>query len=145
MMIGYDIYDCFTMEHFRLCQRLTLTTNIYCSRLYVWELQKLHLYRVIHVRWRARPGKNATQKTFYKALLVFLKIKSRIQVGIISVWKVCIYIEQSNYLICNRVIHGFESVCLLQLICSRSNLCLLKRGVQVTTYDFGFMDNSITN
>jgi hypothetical protein len=31
----------------------------------------------------------------------------------------------------------------------RSNLCFklysLKRGVQVTTYDFGFMDNSITN
>jgi hypothetical protein len=24
-------------------------------------------------------------------------------------------------------------------------LCLLKRGVQVTTYDFGFMDDSITN
>jgi hypothetical protein len=32
---------------------------------------------------------------------------------------------------------------------SRSKLCfkllLLERGVQVTTYDFGFMDNSITN
>jgi hypothetical protein len=32
---------------------------------------------------------------------------------------------------------------------SRSNLCfklcLLERGFQVTTYDFGFMDNSITN
>jgi hypothetical protein len=32
---------------------------------------------------------------------------------------------------------------------SRSNLCfalcLLERVVQVTTYDFGFMDNSITN
>jgi hypothetical protein len=36
MMIGYyDIYDCFTMEHFRLRQRMTLTTKIYCSRLYV--------------------------------------------------------------------------------------------------------------
>jgi hypothetical protein len=23
MMIGYDIYDCFTMEHFRLRQRMT--------------------------------------------------------------------------------------------------------------------------
>jgi hypothetical protein len=32
-MIGYDIYDCFTMEHFRLRQRMTLTTKIYCSRL----------------------------------------------------------------------------------------------------------------
>jgi hypothetical protein len=32
--IGYDIYDCFTMEHFRLSQRMTLTTKIYCSRLY---------------------------------------------------------------------------------------------------------------
>jgi hypothetical protein len=37
MMIGYDdIYDCFTMEHFRLRQRMTLTTKIYCSRLYVF-------------------------------------------------------------------------------------------------------------
>jgi hypothetical protein len=34
MMIGYDIYDCFTMEHFRLRQRMTLTAKIYCSRLY---------------------------------------------------------------------------------------------------------------
>jgi hypothetical protein len=29
MMIGYDIYDCFTMKHFRLRQRMTLTTNSY--------------------------------------------------------------------------------------------------------------------
>jgi hypothetical protein len=29
MMIGYDIYDCFTMEHFRLRQRMTLTINIH--------------------------------------------------------------------------------------------------------------------
>jgi hypothetical protein len=35
MMIGYDIYDCFTMEHFQLRQRMTLTTKIYCSRLYI--------------------------------------------------------------------------------------------------------------
>jgi hypothetical protein len=35
MMIGYDIYDCFTMEYFRLRQRMTLTTKIYCSRLYI--------------------------------------------------------------------------------------------------------------
>jgi hypothetical protein len=35
MMIGYDIYECFTMEHFRLRQRMTLTTKIYCSRLYI--------------------------------------------------------------------------------------------------------------
>jgi hypothetical protein len=33
--IGYNIYDCFAMEHFRLCQRMTLTTKIYCSRLYL--------------------------------------------------------------------------------------------------------------
>jgi hypothetical protein len=32
---GYDIYDCFTMEHFRLHQRMNLTTKIYCSRLYL--------------------------------------------------------------------------------------------------------------
>jgi hypothetical protein len=35
IMVGYDIYDCFTMEHFRLRQRMTLTTKIYCSRLYI--------------------------------------------------------------------------------------------------------------
>jgi hypothetical protein len=35
MMIGYDIYDCFTMEYFRLRQRMTLTIKIYCSRLYI--------------------------------------------------------------------------------------------------------------
>jgi hypothetical protein len=39
-MIGYDIYDCFTMEHFRLRQRMTLTTKIYCSRLYMCRQQK---------------------------------------------------------------------------------------------------------
>jgi hypothetical protein len=35
MMLGYDVYDCFTMEHFRLRQRMTLKTKIYCSRLYI--------------------------------------------------------------------------------------------------------------
>jgi hypothetical protein len=35
MMLCYDIYDCFTMEHFQLRQRMTLATKIYCSRLYV--------------------------------------------------------------------------------------------------------------
>jgi hypothetical protein len=34
MLIAYHIYDCFTTEHFRLRQKLTLTTKIYCSRLY---------------------------------------------------------------------------------------------------------------
>jgi hypothetical protein len=34
MMIDYDIYDRFTMEHFPLRQRMTLTIKIYCSRLY---------------------------------------------------------------------------------------------------------------
>jgi hypothetical protein len=34
MMIGYDIYDHFTIEHFPLHQRMTLTTKIYCSQLY---------------------------------------------------------------------------------------------------------------
>jgi hypothetical protein len=55
---------------------------------------------------------------------------------------------RATKLICNRVIHGFESVC-LAIDMSKSNLCfklcLLERGVQVTTYDFEFMDNSITN
>jgi hypothetical protein len=28
MMIGYDIYDCFTLEYFRLRQRMTLTIKM---------------------------------------------------------------------------------------------------------------------
>jgi hypothetical protein len=34
IMIGYDIYDCFTVEDFPLRQKITLTTKMYCSRLY---------------------------------------------------------------------------------------------------------------
>jgi hypothetical protein len=34
MMIGYDIYDRFTIKHFPLHQRMTLTTKMYCSQLY---------------------------------------------------------------------------------------------------------------
>jgi hypothetical protein len=34
MMIGYEIYDRFTTKHFTSRQRITLTTKIYCSRLY---------------------------------------------------------------------------------------------------------------
>jgi hypothetical protein len=33
MMIGYDIYDRFTMEHFPLRQSMILTTSFFCSRL----------------------------------------------------------------------------------------------------------------
>jgi hypothetical protein len=29
MMIGYDIYDRFTMEHFPLCQNMILTTSFF--------------------------------------------------------------------------------------------------------------------
>jgi hypothetical protein len=29
MMIGYDIYDRFTMEHFPLCRRMILTTSFF--------------------------------------------------------------------------------------------------------------------
>jgi hypothetical protein len=35
MMIGYDIYDRFTMEHFLLCQSMILTTSFFCSRQYI--------------------------------------------------------------------------------------------------------------
>jgi hypothetical protein len=41
MMIGYDIYGRFTMEHFLLPQRMTLMTKIYCSRLYSWLQKKM--------------------------------------------------------------------------------------------------------
>jgi hypothetical protein len=32
MMIGYDIYDRFTMEHFLLCQSMILTTSFFFAR-----------------------------------------------------------------------------------------------------------------
>jgi hypothetical protein len=50
MMIGYDIYDCFTMEHFRLRQRMTLTTKIYCSRLYIATSERVERCRKIYIR-----------------------------------------------------------------------------------------------
>jgi hypothetical protein len=37
MMIGYDIYDRFTMEHFLLRQSMILTTSFFCSRQYIRE------------------------------------------------------------------------------------------------------------
>jgi hypothetical protein len=48
------------------------------------------IYRVIHVRWRAWPGKNATQNRFDKAYIVFwhLKIKSGIQIAIPLILKI---------------------------------------------------------
>jgi hypothetical protein len=49
MMIGYDIYDCFTMEHFRLCKRMTLTTKIYCSRLYT-KIKVHNQYAVVELK-----------------------------------------------------------------------------------------------
>jgi hypothetical protein len=45
MMIGYDIYDYFTMEHFRLRQRMTLMTKIYCLRLYVFGTSKFIIHQ----------------------------------------------------------------------------------------------------
>jgi hypothetical protein len=33
-------FDGFTVEHFRLRQRMTLTTKIYCSRLYITVFEK---------------------------------------------------------------------------------------------------------
>jgi hypothetical protein len=47
MMIGYDIYSCFTMEHFGLRQRMTLTTKIYYSRLYSWILKKRYILKQV--------------------------------------------------------------------------------------------------
>jgi hypothetical protein len=35
MMIGYDIYDRFTMKHFPLCQIMILTTSFFCSPQYI--------------------------------------------------------------------------------------------------------------
>jgi hypothetical protein len=46
MMIGYDIYDRFTMKHFRLHQRMTLTTKIYCSRLYIFLFSNFLIFIV---------------------------------------------------------------------------------------------------
>jgi hypothetical protein len=66
MMVGYDVYDCFTMEHFRLRQRMTLTIKIYCSRLYIqsaqkcgskffdWSRQMTLFYRDLFYAWQRR-------------------------------------------------------------------------------------------
>jgi hypothetical protein len=41
MLIGYDIYDRFTMEHFSLRQSMILTTSFFCSRQYLsWFLDR---------------------------------------------------------------------------------------------------------
>jgi hypothetical protein len=62
MMIGYDIYDCFTMEHFRLRQRMTLTTKIYFSRLYIYQAMTLTNGSVL---WNGLPqSDNIASPTF---------------------------------------------------------------------------------
>jgi hypothetical protein len=50
MVIGYDVYDRFTMEHFPMRQTVTLTTKIYCSRPYVYKRQSVGVvYGLIRV------------------------------------------------------------------------------------------------
>jgi hypothetical protein len=61
MMIGYDIDDCFTKEHFRLRQRMTLTIKIYCSRLYI---------QVIHERVTSEFLFAATHYTYCNNFLI---------------------------------------------------------------------------
>jgi hypothetical protein len=39
--MNYDIYDHFTMDYFPFRQKMTLTTKIYCSRLYVFIISHL--------------------------------------------------------------------------------------------------------
>jgi hypothetical protein len=56
MMIGYDIYDCFTMEHFRLRQKMTFTTKIYSSQLYVSEICHKFQYHY----WRANSSSSSS-------------------------------------------------------------------------------------
>jgi hypothetical protein len=46
MMKGYDIYNCFTTEHFQLRQRMTLTIKIYCSRLYLLTYNKNNFNKI---------------------------------------------------------------------------------------------------
>jgi hypothetical protein len=48
MVIGYDVDDRFTMEHFPLHQRVTLTTKIYCSRLYIASIVFQYLYIILY-------------------------------------------------------------------------------------------------
>jgi hypothetical protein len=62
MMIGYDIYDSFAMEHFRLRQRMTLTTKIYFSRLYIYQAMTLTKGSVL---WNGLPqSDNIASPTF---------------------------------------------------------------------------------
>jgi hypothetical protein len=47
MMIGYDIYDRVTMEHFRLRQSMILTTSFFCSRQYLYCGKKFPVFALM--------------------------------------------------------------------------------------------------
>jgi hypothetical protein len=79
MMIGYDIYERFTKEHFPIRQRMTLTTKIYCSRLYMQD----YLDYSIHLSF----VKNGPIKTqFYTFVTMVSKKLDRIFPLVEIVW-----------------------------------------------------------
>jgi hypothetical protein len=61
MMIGYDIYDRFTMEHFPLCQIMILTTSFFYSRQY-------NMKNIISLKVRIL-GSNYLLTLLYKKLI----------------------------------------------------------------------------
>jgi hypothetical protein len=51
MMISYDIYDRFTMEHFPLCQSMILTTSFFLlATVYYATRYKRHFRHEFYVR-----------------------------------------------------------------------------------------------
>jgi hypothetical protein len=49
MMIGYDIYDRFTMEHFPLCQNIILTASFFLLatvRIYLYIRMKKNTIKI---------------------------------------------------------------------------------------------------
>jgi hypothetical protein len=66
MMIGYDIYDRFTMEHFLLCQSIILTTSFFfCSRQYI-------VCMAVRQIQKKTPGVNRFFKNKFKKILMDL-------------------------------------------------------------------------
>jgi hypothetical protein len=81
MMIGYDIYDRFTMEHFRLRQSMILTTSFFCSRQYItfipYDIRRKYVTKRIWDKFQNSP--NMYSITQDMANLPPFRLKSRKQ------------------------------------------------------------------
>jgi hypothetical protein len=97
-MIGYDIYERFTKEHFPIRQRMTMTTKIYCSRLYMQD----YLDYSIHLSF----VKNGPIKTqFYTFVTMVSKKLDRIFPLVEIVWVIPLVIPA---IIINKLNSSFQ-------------------------------------